>query len=239
MSEGNARVHRRAPSEGDPRSWRLGCHHFTPDGHVTGRGGGAANRPTTRWSSPVRLPRSTPRGTGGRSDLHRLDLCHSGASASGCTLEAARLEDRDRQRRDEPGSLGAARRPVSARGARDRLALCPRPPRAFRQRAGRRNRRLVCDSEAGRPVQRPAVRLLVPSSICRTRRACRRAANPRRAGARQRPLPTHTSASSMASRCAMHVEGMRAVKGRSAHGSRKPPVRRTRHGAWNFKPDDV
>ena len=165
MSEQQIMVFTDGASKGNPGPGGWGVIIVTPDGHVTELGGGAAVTTNNKMELTGAIEAlSQPAGHArSRVDLYGLHLRHPGDRRLGARLEASRLEDGRRHRRVEPGLMGAAGRPrVGPRPARARVALRSRPRGHSRERAGRRDRRLVRRAEARRAVRRPAVRLPVP-----------------------------------------------------------------------------
>ena len=178
-----------------------------------------------------------------RVDLHRLHLRHPGHRAVGARLEASRLEDGRGHRRAEPGLVGAAVDDLAC-GARPRAAIAwhyVRGPRGHsRERAGRT--RSPTRSRTQKPVDAvhrpacPGTPYPLSNLPDDTTVPARRELWPEPQRESQRPLPTHTSASSTARRCAMRpgVECERRVKGRSgarfkkatsaADGGGDPPI---------------
>ena len=77
--------------------------------------GDRRTRPTTRWNWGCDRRAAACRGPAGAGgDLHRLHLRHPGDHAVGVGLAEARVEDRTRHRRVEPGSVGGAVEPHRA-----------------------------------------------------------------------------------------------------------------------------
>jgi ribonuclease HI len=162
MSEAQIVVFTDGASKGNPGPGAWGVIIATPDGQVTERGGGAATTTNNRMELTGAIAALTSlEGTAGRVSIYTdstyviqgiREWMYNWKRRGWKTATGGDVMNRDLwERLDDL---------VSARGAR---AIAWHYVRGHHgvpgNERGRRNRRLVCDSQADRLVQRPAVRL--------------------------------------------------------------------------------